>query len=162
MKNKIDLIKVVSISEMQGDDAEDSAKLVELHKEAREYLKHFSWCGHIIEEYFGIGVGGIVGVFLFKIKPAKPEVDEWLWVIVGDLPPAYIVIDRSPNPALALNSYIMEMSKWVKAVKEGLSVENLIPVNVPPTIEYANMLAGRLKFIKREILSYYTDDLKKI
>jgi hypothetical protein len=78
-------------------------------------------------------------------------VDEWLWVVVGDLPSAYLVIDVSKTPSQALESYIDEISKWVKLAKLGRSSKKVIPVNVPATPESAVALEGRLKFL-REVM----------
>lgn len=70
-----------------------------------------------------------------------------MWVIVGDLPPAYIVCDNAHTWQEALDAYAVEMMEWVKAVKEGRSIEDVIPVNVPPTVEYADMLESRCNLI---------------
>ncbi len=45
------------------------------------------------------------------------------------------------------------MGKWVTAVRNGGDVTELIPVNVPPRLEYAEMLASRLNFIKESLLT---------
>lgn len=45
------------------------------------------------------------------------------------------------------------MQDWVDAVNLGQPVENLIPVNAPPTKEYAAMLQSRLTFLKEQLLS---------
>ena len=47
-------------------------------------------------------IGGVVAVFLFRID-GPPEVDPLLWVVVGDLPTAYLVTDDAPSPAIALD-----------------------------------------------------------
>jgi hypothetical protein len=73
-------------------------------------------------------------------------------VIVGDLPPAYIVTEENPTPAAALEAYIDEMMDWVSAVEQGDSTEELIPVNAPATIEYAKQLRNRLEFLRSTIL----------
>jgi hypothetical protein len=41
-------------------------------------------------------VGGVVSTFLFRID-AEPNIDEWLWVVVGDLPSCYLVTDRASD-----------------------------------------------------------------
>jgi hypothetical protein len=156
----VDSSKVVPADRLQGEDAEDTLKLRSLLEEARSYLGRLSWCGSIADEYFGLGVGGIVGVFLFKIIPTAPDVDDWLWVIVGDLPPAYIVTDEARNPAAALEAYVGEMQRWVSAAEKGDSVSDLIPVNVPPTPENSQRLRKRLTFLDREILCHHADDLR--
>lgn len=108
--------------------------------------------------YAEIAVAGVVGVFLCYIEPeAHENVDEWLWVVVGDVPPAYLVTDDAPTSTGALEAYIVEMQTWVAAVNAGKSVDDLIPVSVPPTKEHAAMLQTRLAFLRSRILPEYAD-----
>jgi hypothetical protein len=101
----------------------------------------------------------IFGVFLFKIKPAK-DFSEWFWAFVGDIPPAVLSIGAGSNAAMALDAYLGEMDRWVEAVHEGESVEDLLPVNMPPTKEWADNLQRRLEFIGNKILlAEYRDQL---
>lgn len=130
-----------------------------LEREALAFIRGFSWCDAVLELYEGIADPDILGVFLARIRPARPGVDEWLWIVVGDLPPAYLVIDRAPNPACALDGYIGLMREWVKAVERGAPVDDLIPVNVPPTREYAKMLDGRLRVLAEFLRENFQDDL---
>jgi hypothetical protein len=148
----IDLSSIIPISEMSGDCEEDTSLLNGMALEAQAFIKRFHWCLDIKDVYFGFGVGGVVGVFLIQITPANIEIDEYIWVIVGDLPPAYIVTDDSRNPSEALESYIFEMRQWVNAVEQGNSVEELIPVNAPANLETVNMLKSRLGSLEIEIL----------
>ncbi|MFO0444160.1 MAG: hypothetical protein ACK50F_07775, partial [Betaproteobacteria bacterium] len=122
---------------------------------------YYDWCKEILEEYVGLLAAGIVGIFLFRISPSRPDVDEWLWVIVGDLPPTYLTCDRCPNPATALDGYIGAMSEWVEAASKGESVAELIPVNVPATPDNAAMLRSRLDFLDQRVLGDYREDLKE-
>lgn len=160
MTANVDFSKVTPAPHLRGDSEEDTALLHGLLKEAEGYLCSFEWCQRIIDSYFGIGVGGVVAVFLFKIEPVGEGIDEWIWAVVGDLPPAYITIDEAPNPACALDGYIGAMQEWVEAVEHGLTVTELIPVNVPPTKENAARLKTRLEFLDKKILSEYARDLK--
>ena len=160
MNVNVDLSKVVPFSEIRGEDMQETEALKQMVKEARDYLSSFEWCGPIRESFLGIGVGGVVAVALFHIAPAKPTIDEWLWVIVGDLPPAYITAENAPNPACALDAYIGAMIEWVQAVRTHRPTDKIIPVNVPPSKEYADRLEVRLAFLDREVLSKYAEDLK--
>ena len=155
----LDLSKVVPSSQLAGESEQDTMLLQKMLIEAETYLSSFEWCGDIEESYFGIGVGGVVAVFLFKIRTTRDEVDDWIWVIVGDLPPAYISTENAPNPACALDGYIRAMAEWVEAVKSGKPVSLLMPMNVPSTTDWANELQTRLEYLDREILSYYRNDL---
>jgi len=129
-------------------------KGTELMQRARRYLSGFKWCAGIREEYVGILIEDLFGVFLFRIEPARPGVPEWTWIVIGDLPPAYIACDGdTPNPACALDAYMGCMEDWISAVKEGKSVQELIPVNAPATLEFATALEGRLNLIDAHVLS---------
>lgn len=136
----------------------DSDALV-MYTEAKDYLEFYDWCAQILDSYVGILHPGVVAVFLFEIRPSRKDVDDWVWVIVGDLPPAYVTTDQCPNPAAALEGYIGAMREWVEAASTAKSVASLIPVNVPATPEYAEKLRFRLDFLDERILIDYGDDL---
>lgn len=131
-------------------------------QEAKDYLLSFTWCQEILEGYVGLCVEPVVGVFLFRIKH-DGSADDWLWVVTGDLPPAYIAVSaETPNGACALDGYIGEMEHWVDAVRAGQTqgLDDIIPVNAPPTPENADHLAKCLKFLDEKILCDYPDDLE--
>ena len=160
---KSDLSKVFEWSQYfanAGSLDPDAPSIQKLHDEALAFLEYYDWCGKITEEYVGLVHPGIVGVFLFKFVPTRERVDEWVWVITGDLPPAYITCEDSPNPATALDAYVGAMLEWVQAAEEGAAIEQLIPVNVEPSKENAARLRTRLNFLDQKILSGYAEDLK--
>jgi hypothetical protein len=146
---------------MVGEDDQETNEFKVLYTRARKYIGSFKWCIDIRNAYFGLGVAYIVGVFYFEITPASPTVDSALWVIVGDIPPAYLVTDDAPNAACALDGYIVEMRRWVEAVKAGKPLTDVIPVNALPTVEYAEILESRLEYLANEILSDYDEDLAR-
>ncbi|TPK83458.1 hypothetical protein FJ934_09725 [Mesorhizobium sp. B2-4-12] len=120
--------------------------------EARQYLKFYNWVLSIKGEYLGYGAEGIIYIFLFQIEPGRPDVNQWIWVIVGDVPPTYIPVDDARTPFEALDGYIGALEEWVEAARKGKSVANLIPVNVDANPVNAEILAGRLKFLDEKIL----------
>ncbi|ESY09648.1 hypothetical protein X751_31460 [Mesorhizobium sp. LNJC395A00] len=129
-----------------ADDDLDAARI-----EARQYLEFYTWVLSIKEEYFGYGAEGIIYIFLFEIEP-RPDVNRWIWVIVGDVPPTYIPADDARTPFEVLDGYIGALEDWVEAARQGKSVAKLIPVNVDANPANAEMLAGRLKFLDEKIL----------
>jgi hypothetical protein len=133
---------------MFAEDEEELRLLQAMAVAARDYLSSFKWCKAIREAYFGDGYGKIVAIFFFRIEPSRPEVDEWLWVVVGDLPSAFLVTDDCKTPSEALEGYVYEMSKWVKLAKRGRTSKQVIPANAPATPEHADMLEVRLKFLE--------------
>jgi hypothetical protein len=140
---------------MKGDSETDTLLLQTMSDEARRFLMQFQWCERIAEFYFGAGVGGIVAVFVARIVPNGPGIDEWLWTVVGDLPPACLVTDDSSSPGVALRAYIEEMRKWVGAALEGESVEDLIPVNAPATRDNAEALGSRLTYLETTLIPMF-------
>jgi len=155
-----DLSTVDEWDDVIRDYPEDRETARSMYRRARRFLESFTWCQGIEKGYVGILQSHIVGVFLFKIRPAKPDVDEWLWVVVGDLPSAYLVCEGNPNPATALEGYIHEMSRWVDAVENGQPVAGLIPTRVDPTPKYAAMLKSRLKVLDKYLRSNFAEVLK--
>jgi hypothetical protein len=155
----VDMTKLKLVEELSGEDAAETEELRALARKAEQFIASFSWCNLIERAYAGIVVPSVIGTFLFEIKPTTPHVDRVLWVIVGDVPPAYLVVDEAPNPAMALKRYVELMSDWVKAVEEKRSVEDLIPVNAAPTQEYAAMLRSRLAFLRDRVLPDYAEGI---
>ncbi|MEW5824377.1 MAG: hypothetical protein AB1766_08545 [Pseudomonadota bacterium] len=160
MNTSPDLSKVANWSEYVSAQREDIDEIKSMYREAREFLEFYDWCSEIEESYVGMLYPGLVAVFLFKISPARNDVDEWIWVIVGDVPSAYLTTDECPNPAAALDGYIGAMLEWVEAAQKGNSVAELIPVNVPATKENGDKLKTRLDFLDERVLSEYQEDLK--
>jgi hypothetical protein len=148
---------VVSIDQMVGDNDEDTRLLLEMLSGAQSYLRCFPWCKEIREIYFGDGYGGIVAIFLFRIEPSRADVDEWLWVVFGALPPAHLVTDICKSPSQALEGYIDEVGKWVQLAKQGRSSRDVIPVYVPATPENAADVENRLKFLREVIVPAFRE-----
>lgn len=127
-------------------------RVLELIDKASSFLLSHSWCTAIVNGWLGREWGHILGIFLFEITPVDSEVDDVVWVVVGDVPPAYIDIESAVNIEQVVAAYIDIMMDWVECVEAGSSVEEVYPVAVPPTLEYANMLRTRLELISNRIL----------
>ena len=152
----VDISRLTPVSELAGEDAEETGELQQLAAQATDFLAGFRWCGGVKEQYEGLSVAGVVGIFLVRIIPLTQEADEWLWVIVGDVPPAYLVTDEAPTPAEALSAYIEEMSAWATAAEKGDSLDELIPVNIDPSPEAAKLLRSRLDFLQAKVLPLWS------
>ncbi|MEQ8767162.1 MAG: hypothetical protein RL885_24845 [Planctomycetota bacterium] len=150
----VDLKKLTPIQALPAiGDAEEAAELEALHRDAAAYLRSFHWCPELRQAYLGEGVPGIFASFLFELKAPIPGTeDDCLWVVVGDLPSAYFVVDDAPTPRAALEVYCELMDDWIGAVREGTSLEEVYPVAAEPTEEHAAMLASRLTFLREEII----------
>ena len=157
MGKNIDLSKFVPIERIYGEDDQETYLLREMAEQAKLYLTSFKWCKAIRKGWFGWGIGKVCAVFLFEIVPTSKNVDEMLWVVVGDVPPAYLVTDRASTPVEVLEVYVELMREWVRAVCKGTSVDHCIPVNASPTLEHAHLLEKRLNFIRDEFIARNLD-----
>lgn len=151
---------MVPVERMTGDDAEDTTLLRGMSKEAEAYLRSFSWCGDVLSSFFGGGVGGVFAVFLFHIYSARPEVGSWIWIVVGDIPPAYLPLEDAKSPAEVFQRYMLGMSKWVELARQGRSGtadDGVPPVNVPATLEWAEKLEHRLHSLRLIVKPFFDD-----
>jgi hypothetical protein len=90
--------ELVPAGDVSGGDEQDTNLLRAMSKDAKRYISSFPWCGTVLSSYFGAGVGGIFAVFLFHIRPGRAEIDPWIWVVVGDIPPAYLPVADCQSP----------------------------------------------------------------
>ena len=153
------IANVVPVEQMAGDDEEDTTFLQEMLEDAKRYVLSFPWCDTIEKAYFAGGVGKIFAVFLFKITSRNPDVPSWEWIIVGDIPPAYIPLEDCRLPREVFETYIDGMRRWVEIVREGRepAPEDCVPpINVPATTEWAENLSGRLRLLVELIQPHFS------
>ena len=139
--------ELMPTARISGDDESDTILLPQMSEEARRYIGGFSWCTEILESYFGGGIGGIFAVFLFKIRPSRQGVDEWIWIVVGDIPPAYIPLADCKSPRGAFKTYVHGMTKWVELARQGKTGtpdQGMPPVKLPATPEWAEKINQKL------------------
>jgi hypothetical protein len=149
----IPLEGLANLSELQGEDEEDTQLLREQAQTARGYIATLPWCVVVLDGYFAGGVGGVFTIFLFHIVPTRPEIDDWMWVVVGDIPSAYLPLEDAPNPREVFQSYcegIEWWSEWVRSGTEG-PPDDVPPLDVPPTASWADFLEKRAQSLKHII-----------
>ena len=147
----MDFSRLVPEDKIQGEDAEETEELLAMLARAKRYVSSFEWCPPIAEIRMGLGIGGVIAVFLVRFQQPI-ESDEYLWVVEGDVPSAYLVTDDAEDAASALAIYRELMEEWAEAVENGESLDDMFPVGVPPDKKHADMLRSRLDFINTKIL----------
>jgi hypothetical protein len=141
------------LPDIHGEDDEDTALLREMAVEARRFITGHEWCPPIRNLYLAFGVGGVVAVFLVDFTKAIPDSpDDSLWLVVGDLPPAYFVNEEAVTPRAALETYCYIMDDWVAAVVNGTDLEEVYPVDAEANEANARELQSRLDFLRGEII----------
>jgi hypothetical protein len=118
------------------------------------YVQSFEWCVELHDLYFGDGVGGVVAIFLFRVTIRGVEDSEWIWVVVGDLPSAYMEFEPSHSPRAALLRYIVGVEAWLTAPEEEREDGDLIPIVVPAGAEFIETLKGRMDTLRSGILPH--------
>ena len=150
---KNNLFKMTEIKLDTLTEIEEIQAILGLYFDARNFLEEFTWCLSTKKCWYDKehGIYEMLGVFLFEIDPINDSVDDFIWVIVGDLPSVYL--DKSVTTGKeAIETYCELMQEWVDNVKNGKSLEECYPVEVEPTIENADLLNTRIAFLKRELL----------
>lgn len=155
--SSIDTSKMIPIQDISSAaDIEHRDEVIELAERAQAYIGSMSWCKEIVNGWLDYACGYIAGVFYFQILPAYPDVPSDIWVIVGDLPPAYMEAELCSNGCEAMELYIDGAQEWVDRVLEGRTIDDTVmPVNVPPEKKWAEELQGRLRFLREHILNDY-------
>lgn len=142
------MVLIEDLKRTQSDDGE----LFKLAEEAKLFLESHKWCKKVEKQWLASGWENLLLVFYFKITPNSKNADDYVWVVVGDLPPAYIDIESADNISDVIETYTDLMDDWVQCVKNGQPVEDCYPIDVPPENEYAEMLAIRIKLVREYIL----------
>jgi hypothetical protein len=127
---------------------------------ATDFLAAQRWCGRVLSAVPVFVVEGVVGAFRCSLVPRQPDADVMVWVVVGDLPSAYLAHEPGDSWQDALRGYIGEMRRWVDAVLDGQAPgADIIPVNAPATRENAALLASRLDFLQARLLDAEPDSV---
>jgi hypothetical protein len=126
--------------------------LLMMAKEAREYIESFAWAPPIRELSLARGLGGVFALFLVEFSRPINESDDFLWVVVGDLPSAYLVVGPSDSPLQAMKRYLILMEQWAQAIKRGDSIGECFPVSAAPTVENADALLLRIAVMRAEVI----------
>lgn len=147
----IDNMKEIALDTLT--EIEEIQSILAMYKEAKEYLNSFDWCISTKQCWYDKDhfIPGAIGVFLFEIEPINSKVDDFIWIIVGDLPSVYL--DKSVTTGKeALENYCELMQEWADNVISGRSLDECYPVPVEPTTENADLLISRISFLRRELL----------
>jgi hypothetical protein len=152
---------LVPVGSIVGDDEQDTVLLRKMADDAERYISSFSWCGPVLKSYFGGGVGGIFAVFFFHIRPSRSDVEPWIWIIVGDIPPAYLPLTDCKSPAEVFRTYFRGLSNWVEFARKGrtgTTEQGVPPVNVPATPEWAEKISQKLHGLTLAVKPFFEDE----
>jgi hypothetical protein len=76
------------------------------------------------------------------------------WLAICPVPICHAEDIKSPRDAL--DAYIWHRSQWVDGILAGRTLtEEVMPANVDPTREMAEVLSSRLKTLNEEVLPHF-------
>lgn len=134
------------------ESPEEVEGLQALKADAWDFVDSYRWNPPIADLLLAFAVAPILGLFLMRFKPGGRPEDAERWVVVGDLPSMHYETDDTPTPALALRMYAAIAQDWADNVVAGRDLSDSYPIEVEPTREHAEMLLGRVEFIRNELI----------
>jgi hypothetical protein len=148
----------VPVQDLAGHDEEETLRLQKMSLKAHRYLESQSWCVCTLESCFGGGIGDVFAIFLFRIVPAHDDIDDWIWVAVGDVPSAYLPLEDAAAPGEMFHQYVEGMTRWVDFARSGETEipADVPPINVPPTPQWADNLERRIRSLKEIVGPWFT------
>jgi hypothetical protein len=136
---------------------DDEQALVRDEAEALAYAASFDWSPPLDEISHVDGVPGIVSVFQVKfLEPIRGSHDDRLWIVVGDLPSAYLVVEAGDGAQEVLYEYCNLMEDWVVAVRAATDLNQVFPVRAEPTLEMADLLNRRIALLRQTVIPWLT------
>ena len=131
---------------------EETPRIEALTAEAWGFVESYRWTPPISDLVLAFAVAPILGLYLMRFEPGGPPEDAERWVVVGDLPSMHFETDDAPTPAIALRLYAAIAQDWADNVLAGRDLSDSYPIEVAPTAEFAEMLLGRVDFIRTELI----------
>jgi hypothetical protein len=132
-------------------------EVVPLIKESKEYLLSHKWCKSINKGWLFINIGYAVNVFLYNIENEQSPEDDFLWVIVGDLPPIFLDTHNVKSTKEAVQMYVDLADDWVDHVESRQSLDECFPFDVTSTSELVGRFKERVRLLQNSILPNIPD-----
>jgi hypothetical protein len=166
--------------ELDLDDEESAALRADAEK-ALHFVREFGWGAPVKIMNKCWGVGGLIVVFsVYFGRNASGPPANLLWVVVGDVPSAFLVNDVASKdsavsdaavrrmdewcnaktrsdvestPETAAKAYCQRMDRWIEAVRTGADLAEFAPMNLAPTPANADALQAKIKFIRETLFT---------
>ncbi len=138
-------------------DRHEKKLLSLMEADASAYIAEFRWAPPIADIHLCFGVGKVIELFLVSFTEPVDGSDDRLWVVVGDLPSAYLVVNDNDDPRQAMAQYCDLMADWCSAVEQGSDMSEVFPVSAPAALENAGLLRSRIAFIRHDLLGQISD-----
>jgi hypothetical protein len=152
MSHLIDTAAFPTGRDIDYESEEEVEALKALTAAAWAFVQSYRWTPPIADLVLALGVAPVVGLYLMRFEPGGDPRDAERWVVVGDLPSMHFETDDAPTPDVALRLYCAIAQDWADNVLAGRDLSDSYPIEVAPTHEHAEMLLGRIEFIRKELI----------
>lgn len=142
--------ELIPAAQLRGESDYETELLRSYLRRARDYLQGFAWCTGIREERFGLGMGGVIAVFLMEAE-IKGVGHERLWVITGNPPSAYFDHAHADTACEALVEYCRLADEWATAVRRGLMIARTA-IAAEPTMSIAKEVKAKVFTLRAIVL----------
>lgn len=141
-----------------GEDQDETVRLQRMLADAKAFIASHPWCPPRYSFFLAFGIGDVIAIFQVRFSQKAGGTDDRLWVVVGDLPSAYLVVEANDNARKVLSRYCDMMEGWVRAVETSSGLDTVFPVPVDPTQEHADMLSSRIRFLRSRVMPIVSDN----
>jgi hypothetical protein len=128
------------------------SEVTSLIEESKQFLSSYSWCYHIKDGWLFTNLGKVLCVFLYEIDNSHSLEDNFLWVVVGDLPPIYLDTYNVLSNRDALEVYVEIVNDWIYHVETNQSLEKCFPLASDHSSESLQKLKKRTDLLQNAIL----------
>lgn len=132
-------------------------KVVPLINESKIYLASQKWCGEIYEGWLFTNIGYALCIFLYRIDKLQSSEDNLVWIVVGDIPPAYLDTYNVESTKEVIENYIELVEDWIENAESGNSFEDCFPFKSDTPEESITMLKTRIQLLKNSFLPNIAD-----
>jgi hypothetical protein len=127
-------------------------EVIKMHQKACLYINDFAWCREVKDSTLYLNLGSTLCVFLLEIDNAASNEDNFLWIMVGDIPSMYLDVYGAKTTIEVLSRYNALAKDWIFNVEHRLSVNDCYPFDTESTMEMAYMLKKRVDVIEKTII----------
>jgi len=127
-------------------------EVIEMHQKASLYINDFAWCREVKNSILYLNLGSTLCVFLLEIDNSASNEDNFLWIVVGDIPSMYLDVYGAKTTIEVLSRYSALAKDWIFNVEHRLSINHCYPFYTGTTMEMAYMLKKRVDFIEKTII----------
>jgi hypothetical protein len=128
------------------------SEVIKMHQKASLYIKGFRWCREVKDSTLYLNLGSTLCVFLVEIDNIASNEDNFLWIMVGDIPSMYLDVYGAKTTIEVLSRYNALAKDWIFNVEHKLSVDDCYPFDTESTIKMAYMLKKRVDFVEKTII----------